>query len=71
MFQGHFRCDLPQRLTHLSEVLGGHLGHDLMEVELVLVVDETVVEHALRLVHKQSENLVVVADDARVGLQHA
>ena len=52
-------------------MLGGHLGHDLMEVELVLVVDQTVVEHALRLVHKQSENLVVVADDAGVGLQHA
>ena len=46
-----------------------HLRHDLVEEHLVLVVDESVVEHTLRLVAEQAEQLVVVSDHARVGLQ--
>ena len=71
VFGGHFRHDLRRSTTHLSKVFGRHFRHDLMEVELVLIVDETVMEHTLSLVHKQSENLVVVTDHTGVGLQHA
>ena len=49
-------------------MFGGHFCHDLMEVELVLIVDKTVVEHALCLMHEQSEDLVVVTDHARISL---
>lgn len=47
----------------------GHLSQHGVEVLLVLVVDESVMEHAHRLVTEQSEHLFPVPDHASVRLQ--
>ena len=53
----------------LSEMFGCHFSQDVVEVTLVLIVDETVVEHSQRLVAEESEHLLCVPDIADVALQ--
>lgn len=55
--------------THLSKVFTGHLCQHGVEILLVLVVYESVVEHAHRLVTEQSEHLLTITDHASVSLQ--
>ena len=50
-------------------MLVGHFRHDLMEIILILVVDESVVKDALSLVYKEPQNLQALPDIARITLQ--
>ena len=63
----------PERsgLDRLAKVLVGHLGQDLVEIGLVRVVDESVVEGALRLVAEHAEDVLLVADRAHIRLEDA
>ena len=60
-----------RRDAYLAEVLGGHLGEDLVEVGLVGEVDETVVEDTQRLVAEHAEDVLLVADRAHIRLEDA
>ena len=57
--------------THLPKVLAGHLGHDLVEHGLVIIIDETVVEDAQSLVTEEMEDLLALTDYAHISLQDA
>lgn len=42
-------------------VITGHFTEDSVEISLILVVNESIVEHALTLVAEQTENLILVS----------
>ena len=52
-------------------MLGGHLGEHSVEVGLVFFVDESVVEDSLGLVAVETENLVMLANDPGICLEHS
>ena len=66
-------CDVtsPDVYTYLSEVSAGHFRENDVEWVLVVVRDESIVKYAQRLVAEQTENLLVVTDDAWIGLQQS
>lgn len=57
--------------SHLAKELGGHFSKDAVEVHLVCFIDETVMERALSLVTKQSEDMGLLADNTRICLKNA
>jgi hypothetical protein len=54
---------------YLPEVFAGHFWEHGVEVFLILVIDESVVEHSHRFVTEQTEHLLTVADYARIRLE--
>lgn len=53
-----------------DRVLTGHLRDDGVEIGLILVVDQSVVEHSLTLMAEETEHLVLVSHLARLTLQY-
>jgi hypothetical protein len=51
-------------------MFAGHLRHDLMEEEFVFIVDQTIVEDALRLVAEEPPYLFVISDTTRISLEY-
>ncbi len=56
--------------SYLTEVLAGHIGKHAVEILLVLLVDESVVEHAQCLVAEEAEDLFRVPNVAGVRLKN-
>ncbi len=52
-------------------MLRKHLRENRVKVGLVLLVDQTIVEHAHRLVAEEIDDTLLVADRARIGLKDA
>lgn len=53
-----------------DRVLTGHLRDDGVEIGLILVVDESVVEHSLTLMAEETEDLVPVSHLTWLTLQY-
>lgn len=55
-------CEVSQVVSASKKkwVLTGHLTDDAVEISLVLVVDESVVEHPLAFMTEETEDLVLV-----------
>ena len=51
-------------------ILTGHLTDDGVEIHLILVVDESIVEHPLTLVAEETEDLVLISHLTGLTLQH-
>ena len=56
--------------TNRGEMLGGHLREHCVKVSLVFVIDQTIMEHSLRLVAEQTEHLRLLSNHASVCLQN-
>lgn len=54
----------------MNRALTGHLTDDAVEISLILVVDESVVEHPLALMAEETEDLVLVSHLTRLTLQY-
>lgn len=54
-------CRIRTACVFLKRVLTGHLRDDGVEVGLVLVVDESIVEHPLTLMAEETEDLVLIS----------
>lgn len=54
-----------------DQVLTGHLTDDGVEIDLILVVDESVMEHPLTLMAEETEDLVLVSHLTRLTLQYS
>lgn len=53
-----------------DRVLTSHLTDDAVEISLILVVDESIVEHPLALMAEETEYLVLVSHLALLTLQY-
>lgn len=53
-----------------DRVLTGHLADYGVEIGLILVVDESVVEHPLALMAEETEDMVFVSNLTRLTLQY-
>lgn len=54
-----------------DQILTGHFTDDGVEISLILVVDESVMEHPLTFMAEKPEDLVLVSHLTRLTLQNA